>query len=202
MKLRVIARLVEIQRVLVRHGLDEFVRATHLYRPLRFLFLMSPWTWAVRRQDAPRGERLRLALQELGPIFVKFGQALSTRRDLLPADIADELAKLQDRVPPFDGRIARRIIEDAYGRTAEQGFSVFEETPLAAASIAQVHAAELRPEVILNGAKTGEVVGKVLRPGIHAIIARDLEVFRELARFAQPNWEGTRRLKPVEVVSE
>ncbi len=202
MKLRVLSRLIEIQRVLVRHGLDEFVRATHLYRPLRFLFLLSPWTWAVRRGDAPRAERLRLALEELGPIFVKFGQALSTRRDLLPVDIADELAKLQDRVPPFDGKIARAVIEAAYGRTAEQVFSVFEEKPLAAASIAQVHAAELRAEVGLNGAKTREVVVKVLRPGMHAIIARDLEVLRELAHFAQRNWEGSHRLKPVEVVTE
>src|SRR6187399_440242 len=202
MKLRVIARLIEIQRVLVRHGLDEFVRATHLYRPLRFLFLLSPWTWAVRRREEPRAVRLREALQELGPIFVKFGQALSTRRDLLPADIAEELAKLQDRVPPFDGRIARAIVEEAYGRSVEQVFSSFDETPLAAASIAQVHAAELRPEVALNGAKTREVVVKVLRPGMHAIIARDLEVLRELAHFAERNWEGSRRLKPVEIVSE
>ena len=118
MKLRVLSRLIEIQRVLVRHGLDEFVRATHLYRPLRFIFLLSPWTWAVRRSDAPRAERLRLALEELGPIFVKFGQALSTRRDLLPVDIADELARLQDRVPPFDGKVARAVIEAAYGRAA------------------------------------------------------------------------------------
>jgi ubiquinone biosynthesis protein len=202
MKLRVLSRLIEIQRVLVRHGLDEFVRATHLYRPLRFLFLLSPWTWAVRRGDAPRAERLRLALEELGPIFVKFGQALSTRRDLLPLDIADELAKLQDRVPPFDGKVARAVIEAAYGRTAEQVFSVFEEQPLAAASIAQVHAAELRPEVTLNGAKTREVVVKVLRPGMHDIIARDLEVLRALAHFAQDNWAGSERLKPVEIVAE
>ena len=202
MKLRVIARLIEIQRVLVRHGLDEFVRATHLYRPLRFIFLLSPWTWAVRRGDAPRAERLRLALQELGPIFVKFGQALSTRRDLLPVDIADELAKLQDRVPPFDGKIARAIVEAAYGRAAEQVFSKFDETPLAAASIAQVHAAELRPEVALNGAKTREVVVKVLRPDMHAVIARDLEVLHELARIAAAHWEGSRRLRPQEVVRE
>jgi ubiquinone biosynthesis protein len=202
MKLRVVSRLIEIQRVLVRHGLDEFVRATHLYRPLRFLFLLSPWTWSVRRGDAPRAERLRLALEELGPIFVKFGQALSTRRDLLPLDIADELAKLQDRVPPFEGKVARAIIEAAYGRTAEQVFSVFEEKPLAAASIAQVHAAELRPEVTLNGAKTREVVVKVLRPGMHEIIARDLEVLRALARFAEANWSGSERLKPVEIVAE
>jgi ubiquinone biosynthesis protein len=202
MKLRVLSRLIEIQRVLVRHGLDEFVRATHLYRPLRFIFLLSPWTWAVRRGDAPRAERLRLALEELGPIFVKFGQALSTRRDLLPVDIADELAKLQDRVPPFDGKVARAVIEAAYGRAAEQVFSTFEEEPLAAASIAQVHAAELRTEVPLNGAKTREVVVKVLRPGMHAIIARDLEVLRALAAFAEANWEGSQRLKPVEVVAE
>ncbi len=202
MKLRVLSRLIEIQRVLVRHGLDEFVRATHLYRPLRFLFLLSPWTWAVRRGDAPRAERLRLALEELGPIFVKFGQALSTRRDLLPVDIADELAKLQDRVPPFDGKVARAVIEAAYGRAAEQVFSSFEEEPLAAASIAQVHAAELRAEVSLNGAKTREVVVKVLRPGMHTIIARDLEVLRALAAFAEANWEGSQRLKPVEVVAE
>jgi len=202
MKLRVLSRLIEIQRVLVRHGLDEFVRATHLYRPLRFLFLLSPWTWAVRRGDAPRAERLRLALEELGPIFVKFGQALSTRRDLLPVDIADELAKLQDRVPPFDGKVARAVIEAAYGRAAEQVFSTFDEQPLAAASIAQVHTAELRAEVPLNGAKTREVVVKVLRPGMHAIIARDLEVLRALAAFAEANWEGSQRLKPVEVVAE
>ena len=202
MKLRVLARLIEIQRVLVRHGLDEFVRATHLYRPLRFVFLLSPWTWAVRRRDEPRAVRLREALQELGPIFVKFGQALSTRRDLLPIDIAEELAKLQDRVPPFDGRIARRIVEDAYGRAAEQVFSMFDEQPLAAASIAQVHAAELRAEVTLNGAKTREVVVKVLRPGMHEIIARDLEVLHALASFANNNWEGSRRLKPVEIVRE
>ena len=106
MRPRVLARLLKIQRALVRHGLDEFVRATHLYRPLRYLFYVSPWTWFQRSVGVTRGERLRLALEELGPIFVKFGQALSTRRDLLPVDIADELAKLQDRVPPFPGAVA------------------------------------------------------------------------------------------------
>ncbi|TLZ36646.1 MAG: ubiquinone biosynthesis regulatory protein kinase UbiB, partial [Gammaproteobacteria bacterium] len=95
---RVLLRLIEIQRVLLRHRLDDYVRATHLYRPLRFVFFLSPGVWFERRRGVSRAARLRLALEELGPIFVKFGQAVSTRRDLLPADIADELAKLQDRV--------------------------------------------------------------------------------------------------------
>src|SRR5689334_15946073 len=135
MRLRVLARLLEIQRVLLRHGLDDFVRATHLYRPLRFVFFLSPGLWLARRRGATRGERLRLALEELGPIFVKFGQAVSTRRDLLPNDVADELAKLQDRVPPFPGSIAREIVERAYGKPLSEVFASFDETPLAAASI-------------------------------------------------------------------
>src|ERR1700738_246604 len=114
MRLRVVSRLLQIQRALVRHRLDEFVRATHMYRPLRYLFYISPWTWFQRSIGGSRGARLRLALEELGPIFVKFGQALSTRRDLLPADIADELAKLQDRVPPFDSKVAIASIEKAF----------------------------------------------------------------------------------------
>ena len=104
MRLRVLARLIHIQRVLVRHRLDGLVRATHLYRPLRFVFFMSPWTWFQRRSALTPGEHLRHALEELGPMFVKFGQALSTRRDLLPDEIANELARLQDNVPPFPGR--------------------------------------------------------------------------------------------------
>ncbi len=194
MKLRVLKRLIEIQRVLVRHGLDEFVRETHLYRPLRFIFLASPWTWFERRREASRGERLRLALEELGPIFVKFGQAVSTRRDLLPIDIADELARLQDRVPPFDGRVARLAIEKAYGRPIAEMFASFDETPLAAASIAQVHAATL-PD-------GKEVVVKVLRPGMRAIIERDLEVLHELAALAIRNSNEARRLRLSEIVDE
>jgi len=194
LKLRVLARLIVIQRVLVRHGLDDFVSATHLYRPLRYLLLALPWTWFARRQGASRGERLRLALEELGPIFVKFGQAVSTRRDLLPRDIADELARLQDRVPPFPGAEARVAIERAYGGPLDARFSEFDETPLAAASIAQVHVARL-PD-------GQEVVVKVLRPGMHAIIERDLEVLESLARLAQRYWPGSERLRPVEVVHE
>jgi ubiquinone biosynthesis protein len=187
-------RLLEIQRVLLKHGLDDYVRATHLYRPLRFIFFLSPGIWFERRREASRGERLRLALQELGPIFVKFGQAVSTRRDLLPTDLADELAKLQDRVPPFPGSEARRLIEQSYGRSVTEVFAQFDETPLAAASIAQVHAARL------PGGE--EVVVKVLRPGMRAMIERDLEVLHALAELAQRYWAEGRRLRPREIVTE
>jgi len=194
MKLRVIVRLIEIQRALLRHGLDDFVRATHLYRPLRFIFYLSPGLWFERRRKASRGERIRLALEELGPVFVKFGQAVSTRRDLLPADIADELAKLQDRVPPFPGAEARAIIERALGRPVSEAFSAFNESPLAAASIAQVHVA-LLPD-------GREVVVKVLRPDMRAVIDRDLEVLHALAALAERYWRESRRLRPAEVVNE
>jgi len=194
MKLRVLSRMLEIQRVLVRHGLDDFVRATHLYRPLRFLFFLSPWTWFQRRRGATRAERLRLALEELGPIFVKFGQALSTRRDLLPDDIADELARLQDRVPPFPGSEARASLERSYRQPLSALFRHFEETPLAAASIAQVHVA------IRSDGR--EVVVKVLRPQMRTVINRDLEVMHTLASLAERWWPEARRLKPIAVVSE
>jgi ubiquinone biosynthesis protein len=194
MRLRVAARLLQIQRALVRHGLDDLVRATHLYRPFRFLFYFSPWTWFLRSAGITRGERLRLALEELGPIFVKFGQALSTRRDLLPVDLADELAKLQDRVPPFPGDVAVATIEAAFGRSIGDLFDAFDATPLAAASIAQVHVARL---------KSGEeVVVKILRPGMHEIIERDLEVLEALAALANEYWDAARRLRPMEVVGE
>jgi ubiquinone biosynthesis protein len=193
-KLRVVVRLIEIQRVLLRHGLDDYVRATHLYRPVRFLFFLFPGVWFERRRASSRGERTRLALEELGPIFVKFGQAVSTRRDLLPADIAEELAKLQDRVPPFPGTIARELIERSYGQPVAQVFAAFDETPLAAASIAQVHAARL------PGGQ--EVVVKVLRPGMRDVIERDLEVLHALADLAQRYWIEGRRLRPRELVAE
>ena len=194
MKLRVAARLIEIQRVLVRHRLDGLVAATHLYRPLRLLFFLSPWTWFQRQRSCTRAQHLRLALEELGPIFVKFGQALSTRRDLLPTDIADELAKLQDQVPPFAGSVAVAGIERSYGKPASEVFASFDEQPLAAASIAQVHVARLH-----DGR---EVIVKVLRPGMHAVIARDVEVMYALARLAARWWPEAARLRPVEIVRE
>ena len=194
MRLRSITRLLQIQRVLVRHGLDEIILDTHLLRPLRFAFYLSPATWFERRKGGSRAERIRLALEELGPIFVKFGQALSTRRDMLSSELADELAKLQDRVPPFPGAQARAIVEEAYGRPVADVFEQFDESPLAAASIAQVHTARLR---------TGEeVVVKVVRPGVREKIERDIEVMYVIARLAQDYARDGYRLRPVEVVQE
>ncbi|MER2526571.1 MAG: ubiquinone biosynthesis regulatory protein kinase UbiB [Candidatus Competibacter denitrificans] len=188
-------RLLHINRVLVRHGLDEIVLATHLFRPVGFLRHLLPWNW-VRREELTlsRGERIRLALEDLGPIFVKFGQMLSTRRDLMPDDIALELAKLQDRVPPFPGEQARAIVEKAYGQPLETMFAEFSTEPLASASIAQVHVARL-----LNGR---EVVVKVLRPAIEKVIRRDIELLYIVASLAQRYWKEGRRLRPLEVVGE
>jgi len=191
MRRRTFFRLIRIQRVLVKYGLDEIISATHLLRPMRFLFYLAP-----RRRDrsAPQGERIRLALEELGPIFVKFGQAISTRRDLLPPDIASELAKLQDAVPPFPADQAVAILESAYGQPVDAVFKRFDREPLAAASIAQVHTAELPDGT--------DVVVKVLRPGVRERIEQDLEVMRTVAALAARYWEHGKRLKPLEVVSE
>jgi len=188
---RTLFRMITIQRVLVKYGLDDVIKQTHLFRPLRFLFYLAP-----RRRDksAPLGERIRLALEELGPIFVKFGQALSTRRDLLPPDIADELAKLQDAVPPFPVEKAVAIIESAYGESVDTVFERFDNEPLAAASIAQVHTARL--------AAGHEVIVKVLRPGVQDQIESDLAVLRVLAGLADRYWEHGKRLRPLEVVDE
>jgi ubiquinone biosynthesis protein len=186
-------RLMRINFVLVRHGLDEIVLATHIFRPIRFLIYLSPFYW-LRSREASRGERIRRALEDLGPIFVKFGQMLSTRRDLLPLDIADELAKLQDRVPPFPGIQARAMVERALGAPVAELFDVFDETPLASASIAQVHAARLKDQ--------REMVVKVLRPGVERIIRADLDVLHLLAGLAQRYWQDGRRLRPREVVDE
>ena len=184
-------RMLTIQRVLVKYSLDDIIKETHLLRPLRFLFYVAP-----RRRDrsAPVGERIRLALEELGPIFVKFGQAISTRRDLLPPDIADELAKLQDAVPPFPAEQAIKILNDAYGKDVEEVFKRFDVEPLAAASIAQVHTAQLHDGT--------EVIVKILRPGVQEQIESDLAVLRMLAGLADRYWEHGKRLRPLEVVDE
>jgi len=188
-------RLLHINRVLVRHGLDDIILATHLFRPIGFLRHLLPWNWVPRPQsELPPGARIRLALEDLGPIFVKFGQMLSTRRDLLPDDIALELARLQDRVPPFPSEQARAIVEKAYGQPLAAVFAEFEPQPLASASIAQVHAARL------HGGR--EVVVKVLRPDIEKTIRRDVELLYIIASLAQRYWKEGRRLRPVEVVTE
>lgn len=186
-------RLLHINVVLVRHGLDEVILATHLFRPFRFLVWLSPWR-LFRTVEATRGERIRRTLEDLGPIFVKFGQILSTRRDLLPDDIADELAKLQDRVPPFPGDAAMAIIEKACGHPVQELFASFDETPLASASIAQVHVARLH-----DGR---EVVVKVVRPEIEIVIQRDISLLYTIADMAQRYWSEGKRLRPVEVVAE
>lgn len=186
-------RVLYIARVLLRHGLDEFVFSIPLLRPLAFVHVLLPWNW-YRRVREPRGIRIRRALEELGPIFVKFGQTLSTRRDLLPSDIADELANLQDRVPPFPAAEARAIIEKALKQSIDDVFTDFENTPLAAASIAQVHTACLQ-----DGAK---VVVKVVRPGIGAVIRRDVDLLHIIAELAERYWRESRRLRPRELVSE
>ncbi|MCP4040694.1 MAG: ubiquinone biosynthesis regulatory protein kinase UbiB [Gammaproteobacteria bacterium] len=187
-------RLIHINTILVRNGLDEIILATHLFRPVRWVLLvLSPWRW-FRSPIQDRGRRIRQALEELGPIFVKFGQMLSTRRDLLADDIAVELAKLQDRVPPFPGSQARAIIERAYGHSVEEAFGFFDEEPLASASIAQVHIAQLK-----DGR---EVVVKVLRPDIEREIQRDIGLLHTIARLAERFWKDGRRLRPREVVAE
>ncbi|MCG8434187.1 MAG: AarF/UbiB family protein, partial [Gammaproteobacteria bacterium] len=186
-------RLSRINMVLAKHGLDEIIFATHLLRPFRFVLYLLPWTW-FRKDMAVRGVRIRSALEDLGPIFVKFGQMLSTRRDLVPPDIADELAKLQDRVPPFPAAQSRKLVEKAYGKKIEECFAEFEAEPLASASIAQVHGARLK-----DGS---DVVVKVLRPNIEKVIRRDLELLYLIAGLAEKYWKDGKRLHPVEIVSE
>lgn len=188
-----ILRLLHINLVLIRHGLDEVIFAIHLFRPVRFLLYLLPWHW-VRRQDVPRGVRIRRTLEDLGPVFIKFGQMLSTRRDLLADDIAEELAKLQDRVPPFPSARAREMIEKAFGKPVEQIFKQFDPEPIASASIAQVH-----PAVLEGGT---QVVVKVLRPGVEKVIRRDVGLLYVIAGLAQRYWADARRLRPKEVVAE
>ncbi len=186
-------RMLRIVRVLVRHGLDEFVFTLHLFRPYRFLLFLFPGYW-FRDRNVPRGQRLREALEELGPVFVKFGQVVSTRPDLIPADIAVELTRLQDDVLPFPGDEAREIIERALDAPLSEHFASFDVQPLASASVAQVHGATLQDST--------EVVVKVLRPGIEKVIEQDLQLLYQLARLADRHWPNARRLRPLEVVDD
>ena len=188
-------RLFTIQRVLARYGLDEFLSAAPSTRVLHLVFYFSPNRWINNRtRSLPRGERIRRALEELGPVFVKFGQIISTRRDLLPDDIADELAKLQDQVPPFAPDEARHIVEAELGDSVEAIFASFSKEALASASVAQVHKAEL---------KDGQhVVVKILRPGIDETIRRDLSLMYLIANLAERYWSEGPRLRPGDIVEE
>ena len=187
-------RLAKILSIASRYGLDEMILE---HEPSGRLAALSRALHFWRRFDAPPAVRLRQALESLGPIFVKFGQVLSTRRDLLRTDIADELAKLQDRVPPFSSELALAQIAQAYGRPANEVFAEFDATPVASASIAQVHFARLRPE---DGGHA--VAVKVLRPEMHGVIANDLALLETLAGVLEKVWSDGKRLKPREVVGE
>ncbi|NOR70763.1 MAG: ubiquinone biosynthesis regulatory protein kinase UbiB [Methylomarinum sp.] len=186
-------RLIHINWVMMYHGLDEIVLKTHLFRPIRFLAVFSPNYW-IRKPSEPRGVRIRKTLEDLGPIYIKFGQALSTRKDILPDDIADELVKLQDKVPPFPNEQALQVIEEQLGMPVTEAFAEFDREPLASASVAQVHTATLH-----SGEK---VVVKVLRPHIEKRIKSDIGLLYELARLAEKFWNDAKRLRALEVVAE
>lgn len=190
LRLRELGRLWQILRVSRRHALGDLIEGHNVF-----------WLrGSAKARARPRGERLRVALEELGPVFVKLGQALSTRRDLLPPDMAEELVKLQDQVPAFDGELAVQEIEAAFGQPIDALFSEFERQPLASASIAQVHAARLHPKA---GETQGfEVVAKVLRPGMREAIRRDVDLMYLIARLVERFWADGRRLRPTAVVAE
>ncbi len=188
--MRRLARLLQILRVTRKYALLGLLVEGRL-----------AWLWSTRKgRRMPRGERLRLALEELGPVFVKFGQTLSTRPDLLPDDVASELTKLQDQVPPFDGVQAQAEIEQAFGKPVSELFDEFETQALASASIAQVHAARLKP--VSDTDPGAEVVVKVLRPGVENQIRRDLRLMYLMADLLPRVWSEGARLRPHEVVAE
>lgn len=186
-------RLMRINFIIARYNIDVIIFESGWFSPLRFLSFFNPYFWTAKK-NLTRGERIRRALEDLGPIFVKLGQILSTRRDLLPDDIANELSKLQDRVPPFSGHLAKKIIEASLNDSIENTFQTFDLTALASASIAQVHAARL-----LNGES---VVIKVLRPQIRKLIDRDVDLLMTLANLAERYWTAGRYFKPKQIVTE
>lgn len=189
--LKNIQRLIAIQRVLVKYGLDEIIKKTHFLRPLRYIFYIFP---KKNIKTDSLGRRLRLAFEELGPIFVKFGQVISTRRDLISPDIADELSKLQDQVKPIPSEKIIDQLTKIYGLPLKKVFLKFDSNPLAAASVAQVHGAVLKDGT--------EVIVKILRPDIQKFIKRDIEMLYFLANLANKYWPRSKNLKPLEIITE
>ena len=186
-------RLFIINLTLARFGLDEIILSLHLLSPLRFLVYLNPYNW-LRDKSVSQAERLRLCIESLGPIFIKFGQMLATRRDLLSPELIDELEKLLDRVPPFPVAQARDIIEKELKMPVDKAFLSFDENVLASASIAQVHNA------VLHDGR--EVVVKIVRPNIEKLIRKDLDLLLLLARLADRYWVHSKRVKPIKVVKE
>jgi len=191
--MRNLFRLVSINFTLARFGLDQVVLSIHFFRPLYLLGVINPFNW-FRSKDQSQAERLRLCIESLGPIFIKFGQMMATRRDLFGDEITDELEKLLDRVPPFPWIQARDIVEQQLGMSLQQAFRTFDENEIASASIAQVYGAQLP-----DGQK---VVVKVVRPGIERKIRQDIEVLMMLARMADRYWDEAKRVKPIQIVRE
>lgn len=191
-----VSRFIKIVSTFYRFSLDEFFGEHPQLKWLHWLCRILPFPRNIAQS---RPERVRLALEELGPIFVKLGQVLSTRRDLLPPDYAEELARLQDKVPPFDGRIARQVIETSFGRAIDDIYAAFEERPVASASVAQVHRAWLKGD---DGKQGRAVAVKVLRPGIKLVIEQDLALMATLAGLIERWFVDGKRLRPREVVAE
>ncbi|HIE39864.1 MAG TPA: ubiquinone biosynthesis regulatory protein kinase UbiB [Thiomicrorhabdus sp.] len=191
--LKQLFRMIKINRVLTYYQIDKMVLTDTKYAWLIWFNMVLPWNWRSKSFGS-RGENIRLALEELGPIFIKLGQALSTRKDLLPADISIELIKLQDDCPPFDAEHSKKLVEEALGKTTEEAFAEFDTEPMASASIAQVHAAKLH---------TGtDVVVKVVRPDIKPVIEQDIAIMFMLAHLFEAAVKIAKRLHPVDVVAE
>ena len=191
--MRNLIRLVSINFTLARFGLDQIVLSIHFFRPLYLLGVINPFNW-FRSKDLSQAERLRLCIESLGPIFIKFGQMMATRRDLFGDEITNELEKLLDQVPPFPRQLARDIVEQQLGMPLEQAFQSFDEQEIASASIAQVYGAVLPDD--------RQVVVKIVRPGIERKIRQDIDVLMILARMADRYWDEAKRVKPIQIVRE
>lgn len=198
-----IGRLWQIRRVVKQYGLVSLLDELNLSRSAKLA--TSLMFGQANESSVPRAVRIRTALEDLGPVFVKLGQTLSTRPDLLPADIAQELTKLQDQVPPFSATESLAIIKEAYGDDFEHIFANVDEQPMASASVAQVHAATLNQGLAIegqNGQATNKVIIKVLRPGIEAVIESDLKVMYQGASFLQKHWSRGKQFRPLDVIKE